>query len=196
VKFLRRRRQIAEDPLFADLDPAFLEGPDAGGAGGPSESAIVDSVLRKMDILQGRDRKFRFIGSIARLPRAWVPRVFIELLSDGSEEIREAAVRELAEREDCPIERLHSRLKQPPWYVKSSILRILATKRRPESVRHIREVIDDPNVDVKRSAALALGEIGGQEARTLLVRLTRDVNPYVRSAAVEALEKAVEIKFS
>ena len=43
-------------------------------------------------------------------------------------------------------------------------------RKNPKAVRHIRAVINDPNVDVKRTAAQALGEIGGQEARFLLVR--------------------------
>ena len=195
VKFLRRR-QSAEEGVFADLDFRSFEEPEGGGGNGRSEAAIVEFALHKLDILQSRDKKFRMMRSIARVPRSWVPCVFVELLSDASDEIREAAVRELAERDDYPLELLHEKLRRPPWYVRSAVLRILGTKRRPESIRPIREIIDDPNVDVKRSAAQALGAIGGPEARTLLVRLTRDDNPYVRTAAVEALDKIVELKFS
>ena len=195
VKFLRRR-QTAEANVLADLDLPPFEGPGGRDGSGRPDAAIVEFALRKIDILQGRDKKLRMMRSIARESRPWVPRVFVELLSDTSDEIREAAARELAEREDYPLELLHEKLRRPPWYVESAILRILGTKARPESIRPIREIIDDPNVDVKRSAAQALGAIGGPEARTLLVRLTRDDNPYVRAAAVEALEKIVELKFS
>jgi len=193
VKFLRRR-QTAEANVFADLDLSPFEEP--GDRGGRPDAVFAEFALRKIGILQGRDKKIRMMRSIARENLPWVPRVFVELLSDASDEIREAAARELAEREDCPIELLHEKLRRPPWYVRSAVLRILQTKGRPESIRPIREIIDDPNVDVKRSAAQALGAIGGPEARTLLVRLTRDDNPYVRAAAVEALEKIVELKFS
>ena len=195
VKFLRRRSP-ADENVFADIDPAAFERLPGGSGSAAPETAIVESILLKLDILQGRDKKFRMIRSIARLPRPWVPRVFVGLLADASDEVREVAARELAERDDCPLELLHDKLRRPPWYVKSAILRILGTKGRPESVRHIREVIDDPNVDVKRAAAQALGAIGGAESRTLLVRLTRDGNPYVRTAAAEALDKIVELRFS
>lgn len=195
VKFLRRR-PIAAENVFADVDPESFEAPAGKEGNVPAEAAIVESFLRKFDILQGREKKFQMMRSIAQLSRPWVPRVFVGLLADASDEIREVAARELAEREDCPLELLHDKLRRPPWYVKSAILRILGTKGKPESVRHIREVIDDPNVDVKRAAAQALGAIGGPESRTLLVRLTRDGNPYVRTAAAEALEKIVELKFS
>lgn len=195
VKFLRRR-QTAGANVFADLDLPGFEGPEARDGTGRPDAAIVEFALHKIDILQGRDKKLRMMRSIARETRPWVPRVFVELLSDASDEIRDAAARELAEREDYPLELLHEKLRRPPWYVRSTVLRILGTKGRPESIRPIREIIDDPNVDVKRSAAQALGAIGGPEARTLLVRLTRNDNPYVRTAAVEALEKIVELKFS
>jgi HEAT repeat protein len=195
VKFLRRR-QIAEGSAFADLDLAGLGGPEGGDGGGGRAEAIAELALRKIDILQGRDKKLRLIRSLARAPGAWVSRVYVGLLTDASDEIRDAAVRELAGREDYPLELLHERLRRPPWYARSAVLRILGTKGRPESIRAIFEVVDDPNVDVKRAAARALGEIGGPEARRLLVRLTRDDNPYVRASAVEALEKIVELKFS
>ncbi len=195
VKFLRRR-PLADGNVFTDVDPDLFELRPGGEPGDRAEAAIVESFLLKFGILQGRDRKFQMLRSIARLSRPWVARVFVELLADASDEIREFAARELAERDDCPLEILHDKLGRPPWYVKSAVLRILGTKRKPESVRRIRDVIDDPNVDVKRSAAQALGAIGGKESRALLVRLTRDVNPYVRAAAAEALEKIVELKFS
>jgi hypothetical protein len=195
VKFLRRR-PLADESVLTRIDPDLFEILGGREGNAPAEGAIVESLLRKFDILQGREKRFQMMRSIARLPQPWVPRVFVGLLAEASDEVRDFAVRELSEREDCPLEILHDLLRRPPWYVKSAILRILGTKGKPESVRHIREIIEDPNVDVKRAAAQALGAIGGPDSRTLLVRLTRDVNPYVRAAATEALDKIVELKFS
>ena len=45
-------------------------------------------------------------------------------------------------------------------------------------------------------AAAALGEIGGAESRTLLVRLGRDASPPVRAAAQAALDKICDFKFT
>jgi HEAT repeat protein len=54
----------------------------------------------------------------------------------------------------------------------------------------------DTNVDVRRSAAEALGKIGGQEAIGMLVKLTKDGNIYVRQAAAGALSKISSVRFS
>ncbi|RPJ02762.1 MAG: HEAT repeat domain-containing protein, partial [Candidatus Aminicenantes bacterium] len=48
----------------------------------------------------------------------------------------------------------------------------------------------------RRAAAEALGELGGDEAVRLLVRLKKDANPYVKAAAEEAIGKASGVRFS
>jgi hypothetical protein len=174
--------------LIKGLAPA--EGP------APDVEAVTRTVLRKLDILQGREKKMKMLRSIGRLDSAWACAVFFELLSDASEDVRDAAVRELARRDDCPCGKLYERLRQPPWYVKSAILRIICLRKDAGAVEAIRSVIEDPNVEVRRWAALALGRIGGTEARALLIRLTKDRNVYVKQAATDALDKICEFKFS
>jgi len=194
VKFLRRSRN-GNPELFEETGPDILEQIKAAEAKEPDAETITKAILRRIDILQNRDKKIKLLRSIARLSPPWVCAVFMELLADPSEEIRDIAVQELAGRDDCPIFKIYERLAHPPWYVKSSILKILSLKKNVEAVKHIQSVIDDPNVEVKRNAAQALGEIGGKEARILLVRLSKDTNPYVRTTAVEALEKICDLKF-
>lgn len=194
VKFLRRSRN-GNSEIFEETGLDILEQIKAAEAKEPDAETITKAILRRVDILQNRDKKIKLLRSIARLSHPWVCAVFMELLADPSEEIRDIAVQELARRDDCPIFKIYERLAHPPWYVKSAILKILSLKKNAEAVRHIQSVIDDPNVEVKRYAAQALGEIGGKEARTLLVRLSKDSNPYVRMAAVEALEKICDLKF-
>jgi HEAT repeat protein len=53
----------------------------------------------------------------------------------------------------------------------------------------IRVLNQDPMTEVRWAAALALGEIGSQEAIPPLVRLLRDENRYIRYGAAEALVK-------
>jgi hypothetical protein len=154
------------------------------------------AVGRKIDILQDRAKKLKMVRTLAQGNAPWVPYVFLELLGDVIEEIRDLAVRELTRRDDWPSAALFERLDRPPWYAKSACLRILAERKEPEAVPHIKGLIDDPNADVKRSAALALGAIGGQEARSLLVRLARDKSHYVRAAAEEMLERLCDFKFT
>jgi len=55
--------------------------------------------------------------------------------------------------------------------------------------------VDDSNVEVRRAAAVALGELGGEEAVRLLVRLKKDANHHVRAAAEEAIGKTSGVRF-
>jgi hypothetical protein len=196
VKFLRRSpREDAAAPDEQVLNLIKGLAPAADGTA-PDVASASRAFLRKLDILQGRDKKMRLIRSISRLDSAWACSVLFELLSNPSEEIRDLAVRELASRNDCPLDSLYGRLRQPPWYVKSAILRIFCLRRDAGTVASIGSVIDDPNVEVRRWAALALGRIGGPEARSLLVRLAKDRNAYVKQAATDALDKICDFKFS
>jgi hypothetical protein len=192
VKFLRRSRDDDAD-LYRGLDTDLVEELRAAEAKGQEAAAAV--VLRKIGILQGKEKKIRLLENLRRFSDPWVCTMLLQLLTDPREELREAAARQLAEREDCPMEKLHARLSCPPWYVKSTILRILGRRKNPQSVRPIKAVLNDSNADVKCSAAQALGSIGGQEARVCLVYLAKDHNAYVRAAAVEALEKICDFKF-
>jgi hypothetical protein len=194
VKYLRRS-QGGGSRIIDEQAQDLLDELRATDTQAPDGEAITKAVLRKIDILQSRDKKIRLLRSLVRLSHPWVCSVLLELLANPSEEVRDLAVRELAGRDDCPVLRIYQKLTQPPWYVKSAILRILGIRKNPEAVKHIRGVIDDANVEVKRSAAQALGEIGGKDARTLLVRLTKDENPHVRSAAAEALDKICDFRF-
>jgi hypothetical protein len=158
--------------------------------------AVTNAILRKLEILQDRGKKLKLIRTLAHFDAPWVPSVFLELLGDGIEEVRDLAVRELTRRGDWAAASLYARLDRPPWYAKSAALRILALRKEQDAVPHIKRLLDDPNVDVKRSAAFALGAIGGQESRSLLVRLSRDKSRYVRAAAEEMLERLCDFKFS
>jgi hypothetical protein len=192
VKFLRRTpgdEGDAPDPLLVELSfPRQLD-PDAD----PRD--LARDIARKLDIIQSRPKKIRLLQAAAESEAEWSTPLLVELLGDPAEEVRDIAVRELIAREDCPLDDLCDRLTRPPWFSKSAALRVLAAKRSRITAKAVRAVIEDPNADVRRSAALALGEIGGAEARALLVQLIKDKSPYVRSAAVAGLDKVCDFKF-
>jgi len=194
IKFLRRSQP--EDPKLEEQDLPFYDVLEAPKAKPFDVTAITKAVLKKVEILQNKQKKTKLLKTMARLDLPWVPAVLLELLSNPCQEIRDIAVQGLAARDDWPVQKAYQKLSQAPWYVKSSALRILSLKKSGEAVRHIKQVLEDPNVDVRRSAAGALGEIGGQEARTLLISLAKDKNLYVRKAAQEALDKVCDLKFS
>jgi HEAT repeat protein len=156
---------------------------------------ITRSILKKIESTPDKQKRLKIIKAIGKLQASWVQRVLLEALNDPSEDVREHLVNLLGERESLNLNTVYLKLTQSPWFVKSAALKILAMKRDPDSIRHIERTLDDANVDVRRTATRALGEIGGKEALRLLVRLAKDRNPYVRSAAEEALRKSTEVKF-
>lgn len=157
---------------------------------------VLRAFLRKLEQTPDRRKRLAILKACARVGAPWVESLYWEALTDACEEVRDYLVRDLSSRPSIDLNHALHRLRRPPWYAKSAVLRILGVHRVRAAVPEIRAVIEDPNVDVLRAAAEALGEIGGEDALTLLVRLRKDANPYVRSAAEEAILKASTLRFS
>ncbi len=153
-------------------------------------------VLRKIRSSLEKQKRLKIIKSITPVKDSWVSEVLLEALDDPSEVIRDFIIGELGKREQINTDIINQKLNSPPWYVKSSVLRILGIRKNPESIKLINITLEDSNAEVRRSAAQALGEIGGEEALVLLNRLAKDKNLFVRKSAEEALNKASHLKFS
>jgi len=156
---------------------------------------LADLVLRKIKSTKEKQKRLKIIKSIAGVDGAWVNEVLLEALEDPSEKIRDFIIKELARKEDLKLDRIYQKLLHPPWYVKSAVLKILGMKKNPLSLGLIEAVLNDDNVDVRISAARALGEIGGEDALLLLNKLAQDKNRFVRKSAEESLNKASHLKF-
>lgn len=155
-----------------------------------------DAVLRKLSSLSDKDRRLKVLKAISRLQAPWVLRVLLEGLSDPCESNRDFLIKELSRREIWNFSLFYDKLSRPPWYTKSAVLRVLGRRKDSAAVPAIKKTLADPNVDVRKSAAEALGEIGGKEALALLVRLTKDGSAHVRQAASDALRKVSNVRFS
>lgn len=155
-----------------------------------------EAVLRKLKSHADKGKRLKILKAISRLKTPWVLRVLLEALSDHSESNRDFLVRELGKREIWNFSPVYEKLSHPPWYRKSAVLKVIGLRRDSAAVPAIRTVLADPNVDVRKSAADALGEIGGKESLSLLVELTKDTSAYVRQAAVSALRKISSVRFS
>ncbi len=155
-----------------------------------------EAVLRKLRSLADKERRLKILRAIAKLKASWVLRVLIESLKDPCEKNRDFLIAELSRREMWNLDPLLEKLHHPPWFVKSSVLKILAGRKAPYALDAIGKIIEDPNVEVRHSAAEALGKIGGKEAIAFLVRLSKDKSAYVRQGAAEALREASRVRFS
>jgi HEAT repeat protein len=149
-------------------------------------------------ILKAKDRQDRLktIEGIAKSEEKWVCEVLIQALEDPSEDIRSFIIEELSKRDDLDLSLVHQRLQRPPWYVKAGCLRILGLKKSVSSLKSIESLVNDPNIEVRRTLAIVLGEIGGKKALALLTQLSEDKSPFVRVPAQQAVQDISQVKFS
>jgi HEAT repeat protein len=154
------------------------------------------AVLKKLSVLNDPRKRLRMLRAVAKLNAAWAPEVLIEALGDPNEIIRDYIAEELGNRPAFGLTLVCQKLVHQPWYIKCAALKILGARKAAETVSLIKVAAADANAEVRRCAACALGEIGGKEALGSLVALSKDKNGFVRRAAVEALRKASEIRFS
>jgi len=157
---------------------------------------LTQKILRKIRSTPDQITRIKIIQALSRLDRTWVDEILLESLGDPSEKIRDCLILALGTRRELDLKQVYRRMTAPPWYRKSSCLRILGLRKDPASVRQIEILLKDPNAEVKRTAADVLGEIGGRESLALLARLVRDENRFVKMAAERALLKASDLKFS
>lgn len=157
---------------------------------------ICGCFLRKLEGAKDKTRRFHILKACARLDAPWAEKVLWESLGDPCEEVRDWLVRGLAARPAVRLEFAAGRLGRPPWYAKSSALRVLSLRKAPPALSIIAGIIADPNAEVRRMAARAIGETGGRGAIPLLLKLKKDENPYVRVEAEGYLDTLVDLKFS
>lgn len=170
--------------------PTDWNGTEGNGA------AIRQRFLEKLERTPNNQKRLKILKACSRLRAGWVEHLFWTILSDSCEEIRDFLVRDLSIRDTIDLGFALAKLEHPPWYAKSAVLKVLGARRIREAVPFIERATRDVNVDVRCSAALALGDIGGEQALKLLVKLKRDENLYVRAAAEESISKASRIRIT
>lgn len=178
--------------LFPELEPV-IKGPKRKQSQIRSQA---QSVQKKIHTTKEKPDRLKIIKAIANSNAAWADEVMIQTLQDPSEEIRDFIVKELGAREKLDLKQLYQRINRPPWYFKTGCLQILGLRKNLSSVKHIEFLINDPNIEVRRTLAIILGEIGGKKALGLLSLLTKDKSSFVRTAAQQAIQKANNVKFS
>jgi HEAT repeat protein len=160
------------------------------------EIQLAKTALKKIRQTKDKKKRLRIIQSLFRNEAHWALEVLMDALADPSEKIRNYIARRLANHNGLDPTCLYKRLSQPPWNVKIEILKVLGLKKDSVSAKYIAAVLDDPNVEVRKTAAEVLGQIGGKEANAFLVQLAKDDNPFVRRAAKKALLQASDVKFT
>ncbi len=153
------------------------------------------SAQKKIAESKNKEERLKVLQSILRLDAPWIYDVLLNALADPVAEIRRYIVTQMAQKENLDLSMLYNQLSKPPWYIKTEVLKILELRKTPSSAKHIEVVLNESNDEVRRTAAVALGKIGGEVARTLLVKLTQDQNPFVRKTAEKSLNETSDLKF-
>ncbi len=164
--------------------------------GADERSAICLSFLAKLGRTPDKAGRQAILSACIKVRSTWVDELLWESLADPNEGVRDLVSKELRRRQPLSLGPALRRLRLPPWYARSAALGIIAHQRVREAFPEIKRAVDDANADVRRAAAEALGEIGGEEALRLLVRLKKDANPHVRAAAEEAIRRTSGVRFS
>jgi len=153
------------------------------------------STQKKIAESKNKEERLKVLRSIVRRDAPWIYDVLLNALADPIEEIRNYIVTQIAQKENLDLSVLYKRLSTPPWYIKIEVLKILGLRKNPNSAKHIEVTLSESNDAVRKAAATALGQIGGEVARNLLVKLTRDQNPFVRRTAEKSLNETSDLKF-
>jgi len=154
------------------------------------------SALRKIRAVKDKQKRRTLIETITSLKDSWASEVLLDSLDDPNEEIRKLITQELSNRGNLDLELVVNKLSHPLWYVKSSALKILGLKGDKSVLIHFRALLTEPNVEVRRAVASALGDIGGKESLSLLFKLSKDRNQFVRASVEEAIRKVSQIRFT
>jgi HEAT repeat protein len=154
------------------------------------------SALRKIKAAKNKTKRKKIIKALFSSTDSWSSEVLLESLLDPNEEIRNLIIQELGKREDLDVEAVCQKLYHSHWYVKSSALKILSLKKNEKALFHIEAMITDPNVEVRRGIAACLGDIGGNKALSLLMKLEKDDNRFVQTCAEAAIRKISKLRFT
>ena len=156
----------------------------------------METALKKIQEATDKGTRLKIITRLANSKEPWVGKVLIQALEDPTEDIRKTIVAELANRENFDLNLLYQRLHKTPWYVKTGCLQILGLRKDASSLKNLESMVNDPNIEVRRTLAVVLGEIGGKKALALLAKLSEDASSFVRTPALQAIQEASQVKFN
>lgn len=160
------------------------------------ERRLYRSALRKIKAAKDRKKRQELVEAMIFDKDSWTSPVLLEALDDTNEEIRSLISRELGKREDLNLDQITEKLSHPLWYVKCAALKILGQKKDKGVLIHIEALLAEPNVEVRRAVASALGNLGGKKSLSLLLKLSKDRNQFVRASAEESIQKVSKIRFT
>lgn len=159
--------------LTAVLSAATCLHAAPAGADGPDVRAAAATLAGATDASARRDAAEALASAAARADRETAVSALVEALADGSPDVRVAAASSLSTLQDPrALARLSRRLslESDPTVVAALLLAVGRLGRAAE-VPLVAPWLDRDDGRLRAAAAIALGDLGGEEARTRLLAL-------------------------
>ena len=157
-------------------------------AAGADENLVPELVSR----LTGKDigAKAHIIDILSRFDRPEVQHALERELQSDNKVIRQAALTALEKMSGEPnIGLLCALLRDPDLAVQNRAVEVIITKRHPDTLKHLVEVLKDESDFARRAAVEVLNEIGDQESIKDLLSALGDDDWWVRARATDALAR-------
>ncbi len=157
-------------------------------AAGADENLVPELVSR----LTGKDigAKAHIIDILSRFDRPDVQHALERELQSDNKVIRQAALAALERMSGEPnIGLLCALLRDPDLAVQNRAVEVIITKRHPDTLKHLVEVLKDESDFARRAAVEVLNEIGDQESIKDLLSALGDDDWWVRARATDALAR-------
>jgi len=108
--------------------------------------------------IKNKQQRLQAIKELIKENPPYLIRTLIDLLADPGEDIREFIVNFLAREESSlPLEILVDKLREPPWYRKTALLKIIAHRRETLLLDSLSFLTNDSNAAVRCELAQTLG---------------------------------------
>ena len=157
-----------------------------------SASADENLVPELVSRLTGKDigAKAHIIDILSRFDRPEVQHALERELQSDNKVIRQAALTALEKMSGEPnIGLLCALLRDPDLAVQNRAVEVIITKRHPDTLKHLVEVLKDESDFARRAAVEVLNEIGDQESIKDLLSALGDDDWWVRARATDALAR-------
>jgi len=180
------RIEEALKELLADPAPAVREA--ASGSMDKTRAKRMQEVFREKIRGGGMEDKIRAVHAAEEIGGAEGVSLLLEALSDGTEEVRGAAVRALGfHPTPAVLKALWERIPKEKGVVLGNIIEALGASGRKELFPHLEKYLGHPDPEVRAKAAIASSRLAGPDAWEKLLALRGDADEQVRAAVAEGL---------
>ncbi len=134
--------------------------------------------MRELVKKQNNEKKLETVKLIVSETGQAGEDMLISFLAEDNMRVRELVVKELSGRPQLMESKLLTQLSHSIWYTRAAIVEILGNRRSQLLLQKIKELLADPNVEVRLQLLEALAKLDRERVREYVFQLTKD--PHMR----------------